>query len=77
LTIALDALGATYLQRAAQIGMNPALLHRVAVIGAGTLDSVPHSGAVASLRLRLDAPGGVQGCLHGGDSPEPSSRLPW
>ena len=31
LTIALDALGATYLQRAAEIGMDPALLHRVAV----------------------------------------------
>jgi H+/gluconate symporter-like permease len=49
LTIALDALGATYLQRAAQIGMDPALLHRVAVIGAGTLDSLPHNGAVVTL----------------------------
>jgi H+/gluconate symporter-like permease len=49
LTIALDALGATYLQRAAQIGMDPALLHRVAVIGCGTLDSLPHNGAVVTL----------------------------
>jgi H+/gluconate symporter-like permease len=49
LTIALDALGATYLKRAAQIGMDPALLHRVAVIGSGTLDSLPHNGAVATL----------------------------
>ncbi|MTV29397.1 GntP family permease [Rhodoblastus acidophilus] len=49
LTIALDALGATYLQRAAAIGMDPALLHRVAVIGAGTLDSLPHNGAVVTL----------------------------
>jgi H+/gluconate symporter-like permease len=49
LTIALDALGATYLQRAAQIGMDPALLYRVAVIGAGTLDSLPHNGAVVTL----------------------------
>jgi len=49
LTIALDALGATYLQRAAQIGMDPALLHRVAVIGSGTLDSLPHNGAVVTL----------------------------
>ncbi len=49
LTIALDALGATYLERAAQIGMDPALLHRVAVIGAGTLDSLPHNGAVVTL----------------------------
>ncbi|MCW2282740.1 H+/gluconate symporter-like permease [Rhodoblastus acidophilus] len=49
LTIALDALGGTYLQRAAAIGMDPALLHRVAVIGAGTLDSLPHNGAVVTL----------------------------
>ena len=49
LTIALDALGSTYLERAAQIGMAPALLHRVAVIGSGTLDSLPHNGAVVTL----------------------------
>jgi H+/gluconate symporter-like permease len=49
LTIALDALGATYLERAAQIAMDPALLHRVAVIGSGTLDSLPHNGAVVTL----------------------------
>ena len=49
LTIALDALGTTYLQRAAEIGLNPALLHRVAVIGSGTLDSLPHNGAVVTL----------------------------
>jgi H+/gluconate symporter-like permease len=49
LTIALDALGSTYLQIAADIGMDPALMHRVAVIGAGTLDSLPHNGAVVTL----------------------------
>jgi len=49
LTIALDALGPTYLHRAAQIGMDPSLLHRVAVIGSGTLDSLPHNGAVVTL----------------------------
>ncbi len=49
LTIALDALGATYLERAAAIGIDPALLHRVAVIGSGTLDSLPHNGAVVTL----------------------------
>ena len=49
LTIALDALAGTYLERAADIGMSPALLHRVAVIGAGTLDSLPHNGAVVTL----------------------------
>ena len=49
LTIALDALGATYVTRAAEIGLDPALLHRVAVIGSGTLDSLPHNGAVVTL----------------------------
>ena len=49
LTIALDALGATYMTRAAEIGLDPALLHRVAVIGSGTLDSLPHNGAVVTL----------------------------
>jgi len=49
LTIALDALGATYLERAASIGLDPALLHRVAVIGSGPLDSLPHNGAVVTL----------------------------
>jgi H+/gluconate symporter-like permease len=49
LTIALDALGATYLAQVAQIGMDPAILHRVAVIGSGTLDSLPHNGAVVTL----------------------------
>ncbi len=49
LTIALDALGGTYLRLAAEQGIDPALLHRVSVIGAGTLDSLPHNGAVVSL----------------------------
>ncbi|MFI5409057.1 GntP family permease [Kaistia sp. UC242_56] len=49
LTIALDALGGTYMKLAAEQGIDPALLHRVAVIGAGTLDSLPHNGAVVTL----------------------------
>jgi H+/gluconate symporter-like permease len=49
MTIALDALGATYMQIAAQQGLDPALMHRVAVIGSGTLDSLPHNGAVVTL----------------------------
>ena len=49
LTIALDALGATYMRLAAAEGIDPALMHRVAVIGAGTLDSLPHNGAVVTL----------------------------
>jgi len=34
---------------AAEHGIDPALLHRVAVIGSGTLDSLPHNGAVVTL----------------------------
>ena len=49
MTIALNALGETYLQLAAATGINPALLHRVATISAGTLDSLPHNGAIVSL----------------------------
>jgi H+/gluconate symporter-like permease len=49
LTIALDALGSTFMARAAEIGLDPAVLHRVAVIGSGTLDSLPHNGAVVTL----------------------------
>ena len=49
LTIALDALGGTYMQIAAAAGIDPAAMHRVAVIGAGTLDSLPHNGAVVTL----------------------------
>ena len=49
LTIALDALGATYMRIAAESGIDPALLHRIAVIGAGTLDSLPQNGAVVTL----------------------------
>ncbi len=49
LTIALDALGGTYMRLAADLGIDPALMHRVAVIGSGTLDSLPHNGAVVTL----------------------------
>jgi H+/gluconate symporter-like permease len=49
LTIALDALGETYMRLAAEQGIDPALMHRVAAIGSGTLDSLPHNGAVVTL----------------------------
>jgi H+/gluconate symporter-like permease len=49
MTIALDALGETYLRLAGELHIDPALLHRVATISAGTLDSLPHNGAVVSL----------------------------
>jgi len=49
LTIALDALGQNFMAIAAQTGLSPALMHRVAVIGSGTLDILPHNGAVVTL----------------------------
>ena len=49
LTIALDALGDAYLAIAAERGIDPGLLHRIAVIGAGTLDMLPHNGAVVTV----------------------------
>ena len=49
LTIALDALAHNYMAIASQAGINPALMHRVAVIGTGTLDTLPHNGAVVTL----------------------------
>ncbi|WP_374306888.1 GntP family permease [Methylocella sp.] len=57
LTIALDALGESYMKIAADTGLSPELMHRVAVIGAGTLDSLPHNGAVVTLLA-------VCGCTH-------------
>jgi H+/gluconate symporter-like permease len=49
LTIALSTLGDTYMTLAASYGIDPALMHRVAVIGSGSLDSLPHNGAVVTL----------------------------
>jgi H+/gluconate symporter-like permease len=49
LSIALDTLGATYLERANALGISPELLHRVATIASGGFDSLPHNGAVISL----------------------------
>ncbi len=49
LTIALETLGGPFMQLAADLNIDPSLMHRVAVIGAGTLDSLPHNGAVVTL----------------------------
>jgi H+/gluconate symporter-like permease len=57
LTIALEALGGPFMEMAANLNIDPALMHRVAVIGAGTLDSLPHNGAVVTLLA-------VCGCTH-------------
>jgi H+/gluconate symporter-like permease len=49
MTIALDALGGTYLRLAAEHGIDPALMHRIATISAGTLDALPHNGTVLTV----------------------------
>ena len=49
LIIALNALGETYADLAAAVGIDPALMHRVASISSGTLAMLPHNGAVVTL----------------------------
>ncbi len=51
LSIALKTLGETYYQRGVEAGINPELLHRVASMACGGLDSLPHNGAVITLLL--------------------------
>lgn len=49
LSIALGALGETYLQNAQAMGIDPQVLHRIATMACGGLDSLPHNGAVITL----------------------------
>lgn len=49
LGLALGMLGKTYAAAAAASGISPELLHRVAAIACGGLDSLPHNGAVVSM----------------------------
>jgi H+/gluconate symporter-like permease len=49
LTITFDTLGDRILSLAAEQDISADLLHRVAVIGAGSLDSLPHNGAIVVL----------------------------
>jgi H+/gluconate symporter-like permease len=49
MAIVLNILGDTYVQLAAEHGINPALMHRITTIGAGTLDALPHNGTVLLL----------------------------
>jgi H+/gluconate symporter-like permease len=49
MTIVLDALGDTYLRLAIEHGIDPALMHRVSTISAGTLDALPHNGTVLTV----------------------------
>ncbi|MCO5131640.1 MAG: GntP family permease [Xanthobacteraceae bacterium] len=49
MAIALNALGADYMRLALEHGIDPALMHRLTVISAGTLDALPHNGTVLLL----------------------------
>lgn len=49
MSIALDTMGARYLEWALQAGIDPELLHRIASMSAGGLDTLPHNGAVITL----------------------------
>ena len=49
LSIALQTLGSQYLELAIKAGISPELLHRVATIASGCMDTLPHNGAVITL----------------------------
>jgi H+/gluconate symporter-like permease len=49
MSIALQTLGATYLELGRSAGIDPELLHRVTAIATGGLDALPHNGAVITL----------------------------
>jgi H+/gluconate symporter-like permease len=49
MSIALGVLGKTYLDAAVAQGINPEVLHRIASVASGGLDSLPHNGAVITL----------------------------
>ena len=57
MSIALEALAPRYLEIAHSIGLNPELLHRIASISSGGLDTLPHNGAVLTLLA-------VSNCTH-------------
>ena len=49
MSIALQTLGEHYMTAAATMNINPELLHRVAALASGGMDTLPHNGAVISL----------------------------
>jgi H+/gluconate symporter-like permease len=51
LSIALESLGASWVQQGMLSGVDPELMHRVASLSCGGLDSLPHNGAVITLLL--------------------------
>ncbi|MBI6871111.1 GntP family permease [Clostridium aciditolerans] len=57
MSIVLDMFGKQYLDWANRIGMSPELLHRVAAMASGGMDTLPHNGAVITLL-------GITGLTH-------------
>ena len=49
LSIALNTMGETYMNLAQDFGISPELMHRVASMASGSLDSLPHNGAVITI----------------------------
>jgi H+/gluconate symporter-like permease len=57
LSIALEAMGQSYIDRGLAAGLDPEVMHRVASLSCGGLDTLPHNGAVITLLL-------ICGCSH-------------
>ncbi|TGE38262.1 GntP family permease [Desulfosporosinus fructosivorans] len=49
MSIALDTFGKQYLEWATRVNISPELLHRVASVASGGMDTMPHNGAVITL----------------------------
>jgi H+/gluconate symporter-like permease len=49
LSIALEVMGNHYLQLAQNLGISPEMLHRIASMASGGMDTLPHNGAVITL----------------------------
>ncbi|HZW82977.1 MAG TPA: GntP family permease [Candidatus Deferrimicrobium sp.] len=57
MSIALDTFGKSYLEWASRANVDPQLLHRVAAMASGGMDTLPHNGAVITLL-------GIAGLTH-------------
>ncbi|WP_232696666.1 GntP family permease [Brevibacillus daliensis] len=49
LSIALEVMGQRYMEMAAAVGIGPEMLHRIASMASGGMDTLPHNGAVITL----------------------------
>lgn len=49
MSIALETLGETFMERAQSAGIDPEIMHRVVALSSGGFDALPHNGAVITL----------------------------